>query len=363
MVAVAKEVFASPEIEGLEYWSHVDEQYPKIIEMKPAQNYEFNHLVERYQDEIVLHCYRMMGSVDEAEDLAQETFIRAWKQYDSFEGRSTERTWLYRIATNACIDVLRKHKRRRIYLEEVTPLMNKLPELTAAEDVQWMEPFPDAMLPDMSPNPETVMTQRESVNLAFMIALQELPPKQRATLILRDVLNWRAKEVADLLDMTELAAHSALNRARKTLEKTRDRHGHRPDMSHCPELLKRYVAAWQNADVDGLVALVREDVIMAMPPLSAWYDGLAACRAFMEIGPFAGREAWRLEPIGVNGQPGFLMYNRYTHEDDYQLFCINVLTIVDREITRIDYFITDNRGLRVPDNSGWLGRFKSPASH
>ena len=206
----------------------------------------------------------------------------------------------------------------------------------------------ELLLPDPAPDPESVISQRESISLAFMIALQYLPPRQRAVLLLRDVLNWKGREVADFLQMTELAASSALNRARKTLQQVREEHEHHPDKSSSPDLLARYVQAWHAANVDQLISLIKEDAQMTMPPLIAWYRGVDAIEQFLRISIFQGDARWQLRPVGFNNLPAFAMYRQG------EPFCIQMMTIQATKIARIDNFFVANSMMALPAEANWF---------
>lgn len=317
---------------------------------------DFNELVATHSREIVAHCYRMLGSVEEAEDIAQETFLRVWKNIQNFEGRSSFRTWLYQIATNACIDRLRKLKRRQLILTDIAPSSGELPEqLLPAEDIEWLEPFPDSLLPDSPRNPEAIISQRESISLAFMVALQYLPPRQRAVLLLRDVLNWRGKEVAHFLEMTELAASSALNRARQTLKSVRQRYEHAPIEASYVELLARYIDAWETANIEELISLIKEDAIMTMPPLSLWFHGRDVIRQFITFGLFQGDTGgrWQLKHAAFNGLPAFALYRRKEDKNVYEPFGIQILTFNGEKIARLDNFLSSSSTLELGMLPSW----------
>src|SRR5207245_3568362 len=242
----------------------------------------FQRLTDRYRRELLVHCYRMLGSFHDAEDALQEALLRAWRGLESFQGRSALRPWLYRIATNACLDVIAS-RRRRALPNATGPAAGAGESLPGpVMEPLWIEPLPDNLI-DLRPtvNPEAHYDARESVTLAFLATLQTLPGRQRATLILRDVLGWKASEVADLLDSSVGAVNSALHRARASMK------AYRPDRSPADTstgrepvaaLLSRYVDAWHAADAAGLVALLREDALITMPPLPLWYEGRATIR-------------------------------------------------------------------------------------
>jgi len=301
----------------------------------------FGHLVEPYRRELKAHCYRILGSLHEAEDQVQETLLRAWRRRETYAGRASLRAWLYKIATNACLDALDKRRVRRWLPQERNAAADPAAPLPAhAADAPWLEPFPDEWLPDVDEDPEARYTQRESVTLAFLAALQGLPPRQRAVLLLSDVLDWPAREIAELLEVTPGAVSSLLFRARATLE----RNYHRRELpvaigladQATRQLLERYVQAWETADVGGLVALMKEDVVLAMPPAAAWYAGRAVVGAFlaqtvlgvgdMFPGPAAGR--WRLVACAANGEAGFGLYLR-APEGDYLPMGVSVVSLSD----------------------------------
>ena len=280
----------------------------------------FDGLVAPHRRELLVHCYRLLGSLQDAEDIVQETFVRAWQRLASFAGRGSFRAWLYRIATNACLDLLDRPERRWSANGTTThPLAVFCPADGASIA---FEPIPDALLADLEEGPEARCTRQESVTLAFLVALRVLPPRQRVVLLMRDVLGWSAGEVGEMLDLTVPAVHSALHRARVAL--ARQRAAGRPaewrpasDDEATRTLLTRYVDAFESADVAALVALFKEDAAFAMPPDLLWLDGRDAIRSFLEDGPFAGeapdfpgpvRERWRLLPTRANGQPAFGMY-------------------------------------------------------
>jgi RNA polymerase sigma-70 factor (ECF subfamily) len=262
----------------------------------------FRELTEPYRRELQLHCYRILGSVQDAEDLVQETLMAAWRGLDQFQERSSVRAWLYRIATNRSLNALRDSGRRQP------------PPTTRRAEPAWLEPYPDdllADLPDVSPGPEARYETREALALAFAAGLQRLPPRQRAVLVLRDVLGFRAAEVADLLDTTEGSVTSALQRARSALD-------HRPDRDTAPlprspqerEVIGRFVDAFESADIDRLVALLTDDAWLTMPPEPFEYQGPAAIAEFYLSISWWGVQAVRLVPTRANGQPAFGYYLR-----------------------------------------------------
>jgi RNA polymerase sigma-70 factor, ECF subfamily len=240
----------------------------------------FHRFIEPYRRELQLRCYRMLGSLQDAEDLVQETFLRTWRGLAGFEGRASVRSWLYRIATNACLNALASRaSASRVLPEMHGPPADQVPDAGPATEIAWLDPYPDAALEgiaDLAPSPEARYEMREAVQLAFVATIQHRPPRQRAVLLLRDVLGWSAIEAAGLLDASVASVNSALQRARVTLAK-RFPNG-RPAASPVPDdqqraLLERYVRAWEGADLDGFVALLKEDAVLSMPPYRQWYLG------------------------------------------------------------------------------------------
>jgi RNA polymerase sigma-70 factor, ECF subfamily len=308
----------------------------------------FQQLVEPYRAELRLHSYRMLGSLDDAEDLVQETFLRAWRAVDRFEGRASVRSWLYRIATNACLNALASRaSARRVLPEAVGPPGVEMPRGEPATEIPWLEPYPDAALegvPDRAPGPDARYEMREAVQLAFVAAIQHLSPRQRAVLLLRDVMGWSAAETAGLLDSSVTSINSALLRARATIER-RFPDGRPGALSaqdeRQRELLDRYLRVWEAADVDGLVALLREDAVVAMPPWPHWYRGRDAIRAFFaSIWPPGGPQAShpRLVPTGANAQPAFVLYRPDDPSGTLEAQGIEVVTIRQGAIADITNF-------------------------
>jgi len=235
----------------------------------------FRSLVEPYRRELRAHCYRMSGSMHDADDLVQESMLRAWRGLASFEGRASLRTWLHRVTTNACLDALEK-KSARVVPRELGPAVEPSTPMAPDNEIPWLEPCPDDLIDDAPASPEARYDARESVALAFLTALQHLPPRQRAVLLLRDVLGHEASECAELLETSVASVNSALQRARETLAQ-------RPISDRPPEdettsaLLARYVSAWEQADVSLLVSILREDATLAMPPFASWLSGRDGC--------------------------------------------------------------------------------------
>jgi RNA polymerase sigma-70 factor, ECF subfamily len=269
--------------------------------------------LETYRRELRGYCYRMLGSAFEADDAVQETMVRAWRSFDRFEGRSSVRRWLYRIATNVCLHAL-ENRRRRALPMDLTEASPSTADLGAPRpEATWLEPIPDDRVIEASDDPAELAASRETIRLAFVAALQHLPPRQRAVLILRDVLRWRAAEVAELLESTVVSVNSALQRARESLAANDSRGDVRPPPPPTDEeqrrLLERYVDAFTRLDMDTLVSLLREDARMSMPPYDLWLDGAAEIARF-----FLGRGRTCRDhlfvPTAANGSPAFGLYER-----------------------------------------------------
>jgi RNA polymerase sigma-70 factor, ECF subfamily len=274
---------------------------------------DFQTLAEPFRRELLAYCYRMLGSVHDAEDLVQETYLRAWRAYDRFEGRSSLRTWLYRIATNACLTALEGRGRRPLPSGLGAPSSDPTGELAQSPEVPWLEPIPDAMVGAAPDDPAAIVTSRESIRLALITALQHLPPRQRTVLIMRDVLSWRAAEVAELLGVTTVAVNSMLQRARAQINELAPAEDEvtEPVRAEQRELLDRYVAAFQNYDTAALVTLFSADAVWEMPPFTGWYQTPEHIVLLTETQcPASGPGDMVLLPARANGQPAFGMYMR-----------------------------------------------------
>ncbi|WP_432134658.1 MULTISPECIES: sigma-70 family RNA polymerase sigma factor [unclassified Streptomyces] len=302
--------------------------------------------LERHRVELTGYCYRMLGSSFEAEDAVQDTLVRAWRSYDRFEGRSSLRSWLYRIATNVCLDMLSAgNKRARpVDLSESTPLAQAA--LSPRPDHTWLEPMPDARVLPTVEDPAEAAVAKESVRLAFMAALQQLPAKQRAVLILREVLAWKAAEVAELLDTSVASVNSALQRARATLAERSDRAAQAavsdPLDAEQQKLLERYVAAFEGYDMAALTKLLHEDAVMTMPPFDLWLTGQDDITGFMTTLGSACAGS-RLLPVRVNGLPGFAQYKPDPEKGGYTPWSIQVLEISDGRLTGFHFFLDTQR--------------------
>jgi RNA polymerase sigma-70 factor (ECF subfamily) len=310
----------------------------------------------------------MLGSVLDAEDLVQETLLRAWKNLDSFEGRASLRAWLYKIATNACLDELAKRPRRGLPPDLYPEADPDDPLAAAVSDPIWLEPYPDSLLGSIRHDPAARYDLWESITLAFLIALQTLPPRQRAILLLRDVVGFRASEVASLLEDSVSAVNSALYRARLRLaERYLDRGIPSPSIdSSQRQLLERYLTAWEAADIDGLVALLKEDASFPMPPLPTWVKGREAIREFVSRHILDGeaRGRWRLIATEANGQPAFGWYRRRSSQSGFTAFAIQVVTIEGGWISDATTFGFPQlfSAFGLPPELGSDGRMEQPAA-
>ena len=300
--------------------------------------------IENYRVELTGYCYRMLGSSFEAEDAVQETMLRAWKAADRFEGRSSLRSWLYRIATNVCFDSLtaRQKRARPMDLGPCSGALDTLAPKTA-ESV-WVEPSVDVRTLPQVADPAEVAAAKESVRLAFVAALQNLPPRQRAVLILREVLRWSAAEVAELLGTSVASVNSALQRARATLDANPvvEAETSEPTDAAQRELLERYLDAFTRYDIAGLVALLKDDATMCMPPYPMWLSGPAEVFAWM-TGPGAQCEGSRLVPLSANGMPAFAQWRRTEDKTSYYPWAIHVLEVRDGRIVGLNFFLDVGR--------------------
>ena len=301
---------------------------------------DFTSLTGRFRGELLAHCYRMLGSAADAEDLVQETYLRAWRSYEGFEGRSSVRTWLYRIATNACLTALERRGRRPLPSGLGGPAGGPEAPMVAGPEVPWLRPLPDALLTGDYEDPASVAVSREGIRLAFVAALQYLSARQRAVLIMRDVLQWPAAEVAELLGMTTTAVNSGLRRARAQLAQALPAEDELAEPAEADQkaLLDRFAAAFENADVSGLAELLREDVALEMPPLLTWFSGRADVTRFLAANPvFAAPGQLKLVPVRANGRPAFAAYHRQP-DGTYRAHAVTVPTVTATGIARIVTF-------------------------
>ncbi|OBH58016.1 RNA polymerase subunit sigma-70 [Mycobacterium mantenii] len=302
---------------------------------------DFSAHAEPYRRELLAHCYRMTGSLHDAEDLVQETLLRAWKAYDRFEGKSSMRTWLHRIATNTCLTALEGRQRRPLPVGLGAPSSDPTAELVERREVPWLEPLPE--LAEHPADPSVIVGSRESVRLAFVAALQYLPPRQRAVLLLRDVLQWRSAEVADAVGTTTTAVNSLLQRARSQLEAvgpSAEDELAQPDSAEAQDLLARYIAAFETYDIDGLVDLFTAEAIWEMPPYTGWYRGAGAIVTLIhQQCPAEGSGDMRMLPLIANGQPAAAMYMRAG--DVHVPFQLHVLDVRGGKVSHVVAFLDD----------------------
>jgi len=299
----------------------------------PTTEAEFAQRTERHRRELHVHCYRMVGNFEEAEDLVQETLLRAWRARERLERDEWFRAWLYKIATNACLDAIKRDGRR-------------VPSLGSFRDVPWLQPYPDRLLDEIAPpadEPHATVVSRETIELTFLAVIQVLPPRQRAVLVLREVLDWPASDVADLLEISKAAVNSALQRARATLRQhlppdQREEWVAPDELSETErELLAGFIDTHQRGDADGALALIAEDVRVTMPPLPALYEGRDAIAGLMRRG-FEDSGEWRLVPVMANRQPAAASYLRAPGETEFRAFKIDVLRIRGDRIAELTTF-------------------------
>jgi RNA polymerase sigma-70 factor, ECF subfamily len=308
-----------------------------------ATRRELEGQLERYRSELTAYCYRMLASPFEAEDAVQETFLRAWKSLDRFEGRAALRSWLYRIATNVCLDMLSGRERRARPMdlgparEPLEANLNTLPEIA------WIQPIPDAAVAAAEGDPAEAAVSRETIRLAFVAALQHLPPRQRAVLLLCEVLRWKASEVAELLRTSVASVNSALQRARATLEESELSTTDAPSVDEADEeLLARYVEAFERYDMEALTSLIRDDANQSMPPYDLWLRGRDDVLAWW-LGPGIGCKGSRVIPTGsANGSPTFGQYKPSESGQGYDPWALQVLEIEDGKIVEFTFFLDTN---------------------
>jgi RNA polymerase sigma-70 factor (ECF subfamily) len=303
----------------------------------PTGEAEFTALAERHRRELHVHCYRMLGSFDEAEDLVQETLLRAWRGRDSLEHEDWFRAWLYRIATNACLDAIKRRGRQ-------------VPSLGSCRDVPWLQPYPDRLLAELAPpdeEPEAALLARETIELTFLAVMQRLPPRQRAVLILRDVLDWPAEQAAETLELSVAAANSALQRARATLREhlppERREDWAAPEVAEAERAaLDGFIASHEAGDADAALALIADDIRVTMPPNPFLYEGREAVAGLlaMAFGPPAMGD-WRLVPTRANRMPAAASYLRAPGDTEFRAFKLDVLRLRGREIAEITTFTAE----------------------
>jgi RNA polymerase sigma-70 factor (ECF subfamily) len=333
--------------------------------LRAAQNGDegaFGRIVEGRRGELHAHCYRMLGSVQDAEDAMQEAMLRAWRGLPRFEGRSSLRSWLYRIATNACLDTIGKRPKRTLPVD-YAPVADPQdgPGQPIVETV-WVEPYPDEIMEveDGYETPEASYEQREAVELAFVAALQHLPPNQRAALIMREVLGFSAKETAEALDTTVASVTSALQRARRTMDDKTPEQSQQETLrtlgdERVTELIDAYVDAWQREDIDAVVGMLAEDATFSMPPLATWYGGPAGrenLTDFMHVGPLSGEWQWHPVRVRANGQESLAFYEWSDEEKAYIPFALNMLSFRGEEISDVTCFICRSTESSDPESYG-----------
>ncbi len=310
----------------------------------------FESIVEMRRSELQAHCYRMLGSTHDAEDAMQEALVRAWRGLPRFEGRSSVRSWLYKIATNTCLDAIGRRPKRVLpidYAPASDP--HQGPGDPIVESV-WVEPFPDELIgvEDGLAGPEARYEQREAVELAFIAALQHLPATQRAVLVLREVLGFSAKETAEQLETTTASVNSALQRARATIDEKLPARSQQATLRALGDekvaaIVDRYMKAWETGDVETVVEILAEDATFAMPPLASWFTGTESLRVFLTGYPLSGDWRWKALPVQANGQPALAFYAWSDEEQVYRRFALNVLTFRGERIADVTAFIA-----RVP---------------
>jgi len=301
---------------------------------------DLERTLEQHRVELTGYCYRMLGSSFEAEDAVQEAMVRAWRGFDRFEGRSALRSWLYRIATNVCLDMIQGRQRRALPMDLVSSSSGDSEAGPRLPESKWIQPIPDGRVVQPTEDPAEVTESRETIRVAFIAALQHLPARQRAVLILREVLRWKASEVAELLDTSVVSVNSALQRARSTLaeSKVADTDVLTPRDDEQRALLARYVDAFERFDIDALVSLLHEDATMSMPPYELWLEGAGELRKWL-LGAGSGCRGSRFVPVEANGSPAFAQWRAGGPGGSFEAWAIHVLRVSDGRISGIDFFV------------------------
>jgi RNA polymerase sigma-70 factor, ECF subfamily len=324
---------------------HIEVEEALVDAARTGDEAAFVRLAEPYRRELQVHCYRMLGSIEDAEDAVQETYLRAWARLADFAGRAPFRAWMYGIATHACLDALRK-KKARVWPADLAGGADPANYRLTAAELPWLQPYPDRLLEAPAPpdgEPEAVVTSRETIELAFLAAIQRLPSRQRAVLVLRDVLDWSVKSTAAALEMSPAAVNSALQRAHATLgDHLPPGRTDWPSTSTAAEkaLLRQFISAWERADTGALIGLLRSDAALVMPPTLTWFAGRDAIEVFVREHVFGeSGTGWRLLPTAANRQPAFGLYWREPGDAAYRSFAIGVLRVDGDAIGEIDLFV------------------------
>jgi RNA polymerase sigma-70 factor, ECF subfamily len=310
----------------------------------PRDSEDLELQLEQYRKELTGYCYRMLGSTFEAEDAVQETMVRAWRSFDRFEGRSSIRSWLHSIATNVCLDMLSSSQRRARPMDLAEPKTAEGPLGNALPEATWIQPMPDSSILPEGNDPADLAVERDTIRLAFVAALQHLPPRQRAVLILRDVLRWKATEVAELLDTTVVSVNSALQRARTTLSETdlTTSDPLQPDDEEQRKLLARYVDAFERYDLDSLTSILHDDATLSMPPYALWLRGHADIRAWM-VGEGSGCRGSRLVPTQANGSAAYGQYRPSASGEGHEPWALQVIEVSGGQVVGINSFLDTAR--------------------
>ncbi len=347
--------------------AHDASEQQLLSSVRAGDSAALGDLVEPYRRELHAHCYRMLGSYADAEDALQDALLRAWRGLKGFEGRSSLRSWLYQITTNACLRAIERRPTRILPVDfgpAADPHDGPADPIT---DPIWLEPYPDSLLGLASPaGPDARYEQRESVELAFIAALQHLPARQRAVLILRDVLGFSARETADALETTSVSVDSALQRAHKTVEERLPSQSQQETLRRLGDeglskIVERYVDAWERKDLDAFVALLAEDARIAMPPLPSWFSGRDQVGTFLRQFVIDEVPGWRVVPTSANGQLALVAYGWNDQVEAFRPHCLNVLTIRDGLVDEIMAFLLVDEMMPVlgPDS---FDRFGLPAT-
>lgn len=299
----------------------------------------FGDLIEPHRRELQVHCYRMLGGVQDAEDAVQEAFLKAWLRRETYEQRATLRAWLYKIATNTCLDHLRRQPRRYVPFTREAASSADDPIPASVYEPIWLEPYPDSYL-DPGDDPEAKHAARETIRMAFIALLHRLPPRQRAVVILQDVVGWKAQEIADALDTTVLAVKSALHRARTTLAAAPETHEDLSLSDMKQHQIETYMRVWEDADIPGLITLLTDDATFSMPPIPSWYQGRESIRTLVGKTIFAGNATgrWRMRRARANRQVAFGLYRVSDQPDLYSGYGIQLVSMRDNLVSDVITF-------------------------